>query len=488
MKNTETNAKINDFKNLTAISIIKKIKTGQMSCKGLVEYYISSIQRFKHKNAVLEVFNDAVQKAEEIDELVKKGAKLPTLAGVPILIKDNILYKGKICSCGSKFMQNYKAQYNATVIDKLLEAGVIILGRTNMDEFAMGGSCENSAFGPCLNAFDDKRVSGGSSGGSATAVALDMCAFALGSDTGGSIRQPASFNGLVGIKPTYGRVSRYGLVAYASSFDQISPITKTVEDNALILSVIAGQDKKDETSLSDQTLDYLKEIKNDIKGLQVGILKETKNLIGKTDYKNKYESIADFFKNQGAEVKEYSVPFYELGVPIYYTLTAAEATSNLGRFDGVKYTTRSSDADDLDKVYFNSRTEGFGKEVKRRIMLGNFVLSSGYYDAYYMKAMLMRKTLQNQFKEIFKKCDVIICPTAFGEAFKIGEKTINPVEMYVEDVFTTMANIIGNPAISVPCGKGKNGLPLGLQLIADNLNEGLLYNVSDYFVKHYKEN
>lgn len=476
-----------DFKNLTAVSIIEKIKTGQISCKGLVEYYISNIEKYKHKNAVLEIFYDAIQGAEKVDKLVKDGSKLPPLAGLPILIKDNILYKGKICSCGSKFMKDYKAQYNATVIEKLLDAGVIILGRTNMDEFAMGGSCENSAFGACRNAFDDARVSGGSSGGSATAVALDLCAAALGSDTGGSIRQPAAFNGLVGIKPTYGRVSRYGLGAYASSFDQISPITKTVKDCALILGAIAGKDEKDETSLADSVPDYLNSIKNDIKGLRVGILKETKNLIGKTEYKNIYEKTADFFKNQGAEVKEFSVPFYELSLPVYYTLTCAEAASNLGRFDGIKYSARSESADDLNKVYLNSRTENFGKEVKRRIMLGNFVLSSGFYDAYYMKAMRVRKSLQNQFKEIFKQCDVIICPTAYGEAFKLGEKTLNPVEMYLEDMFTPMANIVGNPAISVPCGRGKNGLPLGLQLLADNLNEALLFNVSDYFVKHFKE-
>lgn len=475
------------FKNLTAVEIIENIKNGQLSCKELVQYYLSNIEKFKHKNAVLEVFEDALEQAEKVDEAVKKGEELPILAGLPILIKDNILYKGKICSCGSKFLQNYRAQYNATVIDKLLKAGAIILGRTNMDEFAMGGSCENSAFGPCLNAFDDSRVSGGSSGGSAVSVALDMCALSLGSDSGGSIRQPSAYNGLVGIKPTYGRVSRYGLVAYASSFDQISPITKTVEDNALILSIIAGRDKKDETSLPDSAINFLRAIKGNINGLRVGIITETKNLIGKTDYKKKYENITEWFKQHGAEVSEFSVPHYELGLSVYYTLTAAEATSNLGRFDGVKYTTRSINADELDKVYINSRTEGFGKEVKRRIMLGNFVLSSGYYDAYYMKAMRMRKTLQNQFAEIFQKCDVILCPTAYGEAFKIGEKTVNPVEMYVEDMFTTMANIIGNPAISVPCGKGINGLPIGLQILADNQNEDILYNVADYFVKNYEE-
>ncbi|MDD4815914.1 MAG: Asp-tRNA(Asn)/Glu-tRNA(Gln) amidotransferase subunit GatA [Clostridia bacterium] len=475
------------FENLSAIEIAQKIKNKEFSCKSLVEYYLGRIEKFKDKNAILEVFEDAIEKAEEIDKKVKNNEELPTLCGVPIIIKDNILYKGKIASCGSKFMKNFVAQYNSTVMQKLLDSGVVVLARANMDEFAMGGSCENSAFGPCKNAFDDKRVSGGSSGGSAVAVALDMCAFALGSDTGGSIRQPSAFNGLVGIKPTYGRVSRYGLVAYASSFDQISPITKTVEDNALILSIISGKDSKDETALQDKVPNYLQEIKGNIKGLRVGVLKETNQLIGKTDYKSKYQNIENWFKEKDASVQEFSVPYFDLCLPIYYTLTAAEACSNLGRFDGVKYTTRSQNAEDLDSLYLHSRTEGFGKEVQRRIMLGNFVLSSGFYDAYYMKAMKVRKALQNQFKDIFKKCDILILPTAFGEAFEIGSKSDNPVEMYVEDMFTTLANIIGNPAMSVPCGKGKNNLPLGLQIIADNLNESTLYNVARYFEKNFKE-
>ena len=475
------------FENLSAIEIAKKIKNKEFTCKELVEYYLGRIEKFKDKNAVLEVIDDAIIQAEKIDNKVKNNENLPELCGVPIIIKDNILYKGKIASCGSKFMKNYVAQYNSTVMQKLLDSGVVVLGRANMDEFAMGGSCENSAFGPCKNAFDNKRVSGGSSGGSATAVACDMCAFALGSDTGGSIRQPASFNGLVGIKPTYGRVSRYGLVAYASSFDQISPITKTVADSALILSIISGQDKKDETALRDNVPNYLAEIKGNIKGLRVGILKETNKLSGKTEYRKKYENIENWFKKQGASLQEFSVPYFDLCLPIYYTLTAAEACSNLGRFDGVKYTTRSEHAEDLDKLYLHSRTEGFGKEVQRRIMLGNFVLSSGFYDAYYMKAMKVRKALKDQFAEIFKSCDILIFPTTFGEAFEIGSKSDNPVEMYIEDMFTTLANIIGNPAISVPCGKGNNGLPLGLQILADNLNESTLYNVSNYFVKNFKE-
>ena len=477
------------FKNLTAIQVIEKIKNREFSCKEICEYYISQMKKFEHKNAILEIFDDALENAQKIDDLISSGAHLPKLAGLPIVIKDNILYKGKTCSCASKFMQNHKAQYNATVIQKLLDAGVVILARANMDEFAMGGSCENSAFGPCANAFDDERVSGGSSGGSAVAVACDMCAVSLGSDTGGSIRQPSAFNGLVGIKPTYARVSRFGLVAYASSFDQISPIAKTAEDSALILSVIAGHDKNDETSLEADVPNYLEEMSkiNSLKGLRVGILKEAQELMDKTEYKEKYNSISNWFASQGATVQEFSVPNFNLALPVYYTLTPAEACSNLGRFDGVKYTTRSEKSSNIEEVYLHSRSEGFGKEVQRRIMLGNFVLSSGFYDAYYMKAMKIRKSLQKEFAEVFKDCDILIMPTAFGEAFKIGEKTSSPTEMYVEDMFTTLANIIGNPAISVPCGKGKKGLPLGLQIIADNLGEQTLYNVSGYFMKHFKE-
>lgn len=474
-----------EMKNLTALQIVKCLKNKEFTCENLVKYYLSNIEKFKNKNSILEVFDDAIGNAKKIDELIASGKELPALVGVPIIIKDNILYKGKIASCASKFLKDYKAQYSATVIEKLLDAGVVILGRANMDEFAMGGSCENSAFGPCKNALNDKRVSGGSSGGSAVAVACDMCAFALGSDTGGSVRQPASFNGIVGIKPTYARVSRYGLVAYASSFDQIGPLTKTVEDNAFILSIIAGKDEKDETSLQTVVPNYLKNIKPEVKGLRVGILKETNELIEKTGYKFVYDKINTWLRMQGAKIKEFSVPSFNLCLPTYYTLTTAEATSNLGRFDGVKYTTRADNSSNLDDLYLNSRSEGFGAEVKRRIMLGNFVLSSGFYDAYYMKAMKVRKGLRNEFNNIFKNCDVVIFPTAFGEAFEIGSKTNNPVEMYVEDMFTTLANIIGNPAISIPCGKGKTGLPLGLQVLADNENEQTLYNFSEYFVKNF---
>lgn len=476
-----------EMKNLTAIQIVEALKNKEFTCEALVKYYLENIEKNAQKNAVLEVFDDAIENAKKIDELIASGRELPALCGVPIIIKDNILYKGKISSCASKFLKGYKAQYTSTVVQKLLDAGVVILGRANMDEFAMGGSCENSAFGPCKNALDDRRVSGGSSGGSAVAVASDMCAFALGSDTGGSIRQPASFNGVVGIKPTYARVSRYGLVAYASSFDQIGPITKSVEDSALVLSIIAGHDEKDETSLSSSVPNYFKNLEGKIAGLKVGVLKETNDLIAKTGYAHIYDGIRTWLESQGASVQEFSVPSFDLCLPTYYTLTTAEATSNLGRFDGVKYTSRAEGVTNLDELYLNSRSEGFGNEVKRRIMLGNFVLSSGYYDAYYMKAMQVRQGLKNEFKTIFQNCDVVILPTTFGEAFEIGSKTNNPVEMYVEDMFTTLANIIGNPAISIPCGKGKTGLPLGLQIIADNEQEQTLFNFSKYFIDNFKE-
>ncbi|MBO5310198.1 MAG: Asp-tRNA(Asn)/Glu-tRNA(Gln) amidotransferase subunit GatA [Clostridia bacterium] len=474
--------------NLSAIQIVEGLKNKQFSATQLVEYYLSNIEKNKHKNAVLEVFEDCLDKAREVDQILASGkTDLPKLFGVPIIIKDNILYKGKVASCASKFMQNYVAQYNSTVVQKLLDAGVIILGRANMDEFAMGGSCENSAYGACLNALDDTRVSGGSSGGSAVAVAADMCAFALGSDTGGSVRQPASFNGVIGIKPTYARVSRFGLVAYASSFDQIGPITKTIEDSALVMSIIAGHDANDETSLPHPVPDYLANMNLDVKNLKIGILKETQTLAAQTPYAKVYENIISWFKAQGATVIEVTAPLFDLCLPTYYTLTTAEATSNLGRFDGVKYTTRAEGVQDLDNLYLKSRTQGFGKEVKRRIMLGNFVLSSGFYDAYYMKAMKVRTALKQNFAVIFKQCDVVMLPTAFGEAFKIGSKTANPVDMYVEDMFTTLAPIVGLPAISVPCGKGENGLPLGLQIMANHLDEEKLFATANHFLKNFKE-
>lgn len=478
-----------DYSKLTLVEILKLIQDKKATCQELVKFYFDRIKKYENKNAVLEIFEDALDIAKEKDKFLdeNKDKELPLLFGAPILIKDNILYKGHKCTCASKFLKDYVAQYSSTVVKKLLENGAIIIGRTNMDEFAMGGSTENSAFGITLNALDDERVPGGSSGGSAVATALSLASVALGSDTGGSIRQPASFNGAVGLKPTYGRVSRYGLVAFASSLDQIGPIAKTTEDCALILKAISGYDLNDQTSLNIKVEDYQKNLNNDIKGKTFGIPKEILKLMENNQYFPIYQKILNWLKSQGAVVQEISIPHYDLSLPVYYVLAPAEATSNLGRFDGIKYSTRDESAVNIDEVYKLSRTRGFGKEVKRRIMLGNFVLSSGYFDAYYKKAKKIQQLLKKELKSAFESCDALILPTTNGEAFKIGEKTKDPVAMYAEDMFTIFSNLVGAPSISVPCGKGKNGLPLGLQLIGKHFDEVNLLNFANYFEKNYKE-
>jgi aspartyl-tRNA(Asn)/glutamyl-tRNA(Gln) amidotransferase subunit A len=351
----------------------------------------------------------------------------------------------------------------------------------------MGGSTERSAYGVCKNAWDDTKVPGGSSGGSAVAVALDMCAFALGSDTGGSVRQPSAYNGTYGIKPTYSRISRYGLIAFASSLDQIGPITKTVADNAYVLGIMAGYDINDATSGKMPVPDYMDTLENDISGMRIGIIKEVQELISTTEYADLYRGIERWFASHNARVTEVSIKDYQLALPVYYTVAPAEATSNLGRFDGVKYTSRSDKATEIEDVYTLSRTEGFGDEVKRRIMLGNFVLSSGYYEDYYKKAKKIQQMLKKEFARAFEDCDVIIMPTAFGEAFDINAKTSDPLSMYIEDMFTISANIVGVPAMSIPCGKGKHGLPLGLQILAKEWDEKVIYQVARYFEKMYKE-
>jgi len=471
---------------LSVIEIVQGVKSGKLKSEELVKHYFENIDKYSYKNAVLEKFDDALDRAREIDQKASRGEKLGRLAGVPILIKDNIMYEGKTVSCASKFLENHKAQYSATAVQKLLAEDAVIIGRANMDEFAMGSSCENSAFGPCLNALDDKKVAGGSSGGSAVAVALDLCAAALGSDTGGSIRQPASLNGVVGIKGSYGRVSRYGLVAFASSLDQIGPITRSVEDSALLLEVMAGEDAHDMTSGHEKVGKYLEDLKPQIKGKKVGIIRQVDGLLDGSKYKTKFEKLIAFLKAQGAEVKVVDIKGYEMSLPIYYVIAPAEATSNLGRFDGVKYTRRSENAKNIGEVYELSRTEGFGKEVKRRIMLGNFVLSSGYYDAYYVKAKKIQQALSKEFEKAFEDVDVIVMPTTFGEAFDIGSKQ-DPTAMYAEDMFTIISNLVGVPAISVPYSKGESGLPLGVQIIGKKWDEQQVFDVASYIEKFYKE-
>ena len=476
-----------DYSKLSLKEIIDLLQSKKVTSSELVDYYIQRIEKFKDKNAILEVFEDAKEIAKQKDALTLSGAKLPILHGVPILIKDNISYKGHKLTCSSKFMEGYVAPYSATVVEKLLNAGAVIIGRTNMDEFAMGGSTENSAFGVTKNALDDTRVSGGSSGGSASAMALGLAAITLGSDTGGSIRQPSSFNGTVGLKPTYGRVSRYGLVAFASSLDQIGPISKTVEDTAILMNIIAGRDENDLTSSIVKPDNYTLSLGQNVKGMTFGVPTEILRLIDKTPYRAKYQELFKFLSSNGAMVKEVSIPHYEMSLPVYYVLAPAEAASNLGRFDGIKYTKRDETAYRIDDIYNFSRTKYFGKEVKRRIMLGNFVLSSGYFDAYYVKAKNIKSLIKSEVIKAFEDCDAILMPTTFGEAFEIGSKTTDPVTMYAEDMFTIFANLTECPAISVPFAIGEHGLPLGLQILGKHFDEKTIIKVADYLEKNYKE-
>ena len=474
-----------NFENISLIELASLIQEQKVSSVEVTKYFIDKCVEKQNLNAILEIFDDAISQAEEMDKKIKNGFK-GKLAGVPVIIKDNILYKGKKASCSSKFLENYVAQYNSTVVDHMLKEGAIILGRANMDEFAMGSSTENSAFITTLNALDPTRVPGGSSGGSACAVAAGLCPVALGTDTGGSIRQPASYNGVVGIKPTYGRVSRYGVVAFASSLEQVGPITKNVKDNAYMLSVLAGGSENDETSLKIDVPDFLSYIKDNIKGMKIAVLKEVEEVVKGLDVEKTYHDVIKFLSNNGAEIINASIPDFTLTLPCYYIIAPAEATSNLGRFDGVKYSRRSQSATNIDDIYLKSRSEGFGKEVKRRIMLGNFVLSSGYFDAYYNKAKKLQQKLKLEASKVFSVCDAIILPTTTGEAFKIGEKVNDPISMYKEDLFTILANVLGVPSISIPCGKGKNNLPFGIQIIANNLNEGIIYDIANFIEKEYR--
>lgn len=468
---------------LGVIEIREKILSNELTSEQITKAYIDEIKKSKI-NAVIEIFDDAIDSAKQMDEKIRHGYR-GKLAGVPILLKDNILVKGKHCSAGSLFLKDYVAEYTSTVAQKLIDAGAIILGRTNMDEFAMGSGTETSYYGKTLNPHDNTRVPGGSSGGSAAAVAANLCAAALGTDTGGSIRQPSSYCGVVGIKPTYGRVSRYGVIAFASSLDQVGPITKNVEDNALLLEVLSGQDNHDETSANEPTVEYLKDQINSIAGLRVGVIPSVENMLKGLESEKLYNLAKQFLTDNGAKIVNLDINNMELVLPIYYIIAPAEATSNLARFDGVKYSRRSEKAKNIDEIYKYSRTEGFGDEVKRRIMLGNYVLSSGYFDAYYNKARSLQAKLRDEFLSAFKDCDIILMPTAKGEAFKLGSKT-DPVDAYKEDIFTVSANIAGLPSISIPFGSGSTGLPIGMQLLAPHFKEKELYQIAK-FIESNKE-
>ncbi len=474
-----------EYCNLSLKEIIDLIQTKKLTAVELVNYYADRIKKYSSKNAVLEFFDDAYEIAKQKDEIAKTSTSLPILHGVPVLLKDNISYKNHKLSCSSKFLEGYVAPYSATVTQRLIDAGAIIIGRTNMDEFAMGSSTENSAFGVAKNALDDTRVSGGSSGGSASAMGLGLAAITLGSDTGGSIRQPASFNGVVGLKPTYGRVSRYGLVAFASSLDQIGPISKTSEDAAILMNVISGQDKFDQTSSNEVVPDFTKEFGLDVKGMTFGVPVEVLEVLKTSKHEAKYNKLFEFLKSKGATIKEISIPHYDMSLPVYYILAPAEAASNLGRFDGIKYTNRSEDAYKIDEIYNLSRTKYFGAEVKRRIMLGNFVLSSGFYDAYYVKAQKIKSLITKETVDALKGCDALLLPSTFSEAFKIGEKANDPVAMYAEDMFTIFANLAEVPALSVPFDCSDDGLPIGLQIIGKHFDESHILAIADYVEKNY---
>jgi aspartyl-tRNA(Asn)/glutamyl-tRNA(Gln) amidotransferase subunit A len=461
-----------------------ELQSGKVSCTALLDSYLNRIAEKKNLNAFLEVFTaSAKKKAEEVDEKIKNGTA-GKLAGLVIAIKDNISYKNHNLSASSKILAGYTSIYNSTVVERLLKEDAIIIGRTNCDEFAMGSSNENSAFGNVQNPFDSSRVPGGSSGGSAVAVAADLCLAALGTDTGGSIRQPASLCGVVGLKPTYGRVSRYGIIAYASSFDQVGPLTKNIDDATRIMEVISGVDEYDSTLSFQPVPAYSKEISNHFSGKKIAYLSDCLEKDGlDPEIKKRMLDIISTLQQKGFVTEPVRFPFLDFLVPAYYVLTTAEASSNLSRYDGVRYGYRSKNATDLESTYKKSRSEGFGKEVKRRIMLGTFVLSAGYYDAYYSKGQKVRRVLQQKTLEILKNYDFILLPTTPGTAFKFGENTANPIKMYLEDIFTVLANLTGLPAISLPMGKHSNGLPFGIQIIGKKFDESSIFSFSDYLMK-----
>lgn len=457
-------------------SIQADIRNKKISVLGLVSNYLQTINEHKNLNVFLEVFEEeAIQRAKEIQEKIDSN-KAGRLAGMVLAIKDNLCYKGHIVSAASKILQNYNAVYTSTAVQRLISEDAIIIGRTNCDEFAMGASNENSAFGPVLNYADQTRVSGGSSGGAAVAVQANMCLASLGSDTGGSIRQPAAFCGVIGLKPTYGRVSRYGLIAYASSFDQIGPITQSVEDAALILEVIGGKDSNDATTSSIPLAPYASAFRKS----KVAYIKEAINHPAlDVEVKKQTVELIDKLKHEGHFVEEVGFEMLDALVPAYYVMTTAEASSNLSRFSGLLFGHRSKRSNGIDGTFKKSRSEGFGKEVKRRIMLGTFVLSAGFYDAYYSKAQKVRGKVKEETDRILSEYDFILSPVTPSTAFKFGEKSNNPIEMYLADMFTVHANISGHPAISFPIGHHSNGMPIGIQLLGKNFKEHDLLNMAE---------
>jgi len=465
---------------LTVHELQEKLANKELTITEITQAYVDRINE-KEKDVkafITPLTEEAIAQAKEVQAKVESGEIKGEFVGIPIGIKDNLCTKGVKTTCASKMLENFVSPYSATVVEKLNDESIISLGKLNMDEFAMGSSTENSHFEKTRNPWNLNKVPGGSSGGSAAAVAANLVPWALGSDTGGSIRQPASLCGVVGLKPTYGLVSRYGLVAFASSLDQIGPITKDVKDAAMLLNLIAGHDEKDTTSCNIEKKDYTKALKNDVKGLKIAVPKEFFGEGINEEVKASLEKAIEKYKELGAEVEEVSLDIAKYALATYYIIACAEASSNLGRFDGIRYGYRALEAKDLKEIFKKSRSEGFGPEVKRRIILGTYVLSSGYYDAYYKKAQQARTLVMKEFNKVFENYDVILTPTSPVTAFDIGSKSENPLEMYLADICTVSVNIAGLPGISIPCGVDSEGLPIGMQLIGNKFQEETILNAA----------
>jgi len=463
--------------------IHKLLVDGEITPTDLVMECLDRIEENKDLNAFVTVCKDsALKRAKELEGMDKSSL----LYGIPIAVKDNIVTKGIRTTASSRMLEDFISIYDADVVKKINDAGMIIIGKANMDEFAMGSSTQTSYFGVTKNPWNKKLVPGGSSGGSAAAVAADLVPWALGTDTGGSIRQPSSFCGTVGLKPTYGLVSRYGVVAFASSLDQVGPITKDVRDCAMLLNIIAGHDPKDTTSVDIGEKDYTKSLKNDVKGLKIGVPKEYFGEGINSEVKEKLQEAMERYKKLGATIEECSLNIADYALATYYIIACAEASSNLGRFDGIRYGYRTQNYTNLKELFKNSRSEGFGSEVKRRIILGTYVLSSGYYDAYYKKAQQVRTLVMNEFNKLFEKYDVLLTPTSPTVAFDIGSKSNNPLEMYLADICTVSVNIAGLPGISIPCGVDSEGMPIGMQLIGKRFSEETLLNTAYTFEQDFK--
>ena len=478
-----------EIQKLTAVSLGKKIKEKEISVREALDAVFAQIDQTEgryHAYVTLDK-EGAYKQADAVQEKIDKGELTGALAGVPVAIKDNMCTKGLLTTCSSKILENYIPTYTASAVQNLTDAGCVIIGKTNMDEFAMGSTTETSYYGVTRNPHNPDHVPGGSSGGSAAAVALNECFFALGSDTGGSIRQPSAFCGITGMKPTYGTVTRYGLIAYGSSLDQIGPMTKNVTDCAAVLETIASYDKKDSTSMKREEYDFTSALVRDVKGLRIGLPKDYFGDGLDSEVKAAIFKAAETFKRMGAIVEEFDLGLVQYAIPAYYIIASAEASSNLERFDGVKYGYRTKEYGDLHSMYKKTRSEGFGSEVKRRIMLGSFVLSSGYYDAYYLKALKTKALIKQEFDKAFEKYDIILAPAAPTTAPLLGSSLQDPIKMYLSDIYTISANLAGIPGLSIPCGKDNKGLPIGMQLLGGCFQEKTLLRAGFAYEKAREE-